>query len=62
MKGAEQLLGVCEAGKATVVRDEGGHRIPQDWATNGVIAGWVREREREFVLEGGGGGEGEGDR
>ncbi|KAM0805905.1 serine hydrolase-domain-containing protein [Usnea florida] len=58
-KGAEQLLGVCEEGKTLVVRDDGGHRIPQDWETNRRIAEWVREREREFVAEGGGGGGGE---
>ena len=51
---------MCEGDKATVVRDGGGHRIPQDWETNGRIAEWVREREREFVADGGyrGGGGG----
>ena len=48
-EGAEQLLKICESDKAFVINDPGGHRIPQDYETNKLVADWVRERERELL-------------
>ena len=51
--GAEQLFKICDADKALVIADPGGHRIPQDFDTNKQVADWIREQERERVaLEG----------
>ena len=49
--GAEALLKICDSDKTLVIADPGGHRIPQDYDTNKLMADWVRERERE-LLEG----------
>lgn len=47
--GGEELLKICDLDKALVISDPGGHRIPQDYETNKLMADWVREREREML-------------
>ena len=49
--GAEQLLKICDSDKTLVIADPGGHRIPQDFDTNKLVADWIRERERERERE-----------
>lgn len=48
-EGAEQLLKICDSEKALVITDPGGHRIPQDYETNKLVADWVRFQERELA-------------
>ena len=47
--GGEALLKICDSDKALVITDPGGHRIPQDYETNKLMADWVREQERELL-------------
>lgn len=49
--GAQLLLKICDADKALVVSDRGGHRIAQDELLNKQVADWIREQERAFVKE-----------
>ena len=48
-EGAKALLEICNSNKARVVLDPGGHRIPQDYETNKLMADWVREQERNLL-------------
>ena len=46
---ADALLKTCNGDKAYVVSHPGGHKIPQDYETNKLVADWVRVQERDFL-------------